>query len=187
MSIVVAVRKGKRIVMAADTLTTSGTHRHAPGNVATHKIRRVGRALVGATGWSLYDNLLDDHLGSKRPPALGDKRAIFKFFVGFWHALRKKYNLVNDQPPEKDSPFGDLDATFLVANRRGIFAVFSNLTVMPVERYYAIGGGGDYAFGALHVLYERERDPKQIALQAVETAIEFDVHCGGEPEVFDVP
>ncbi|MBE7465763.1 MAG: hypothetical protein HS116_20000 [Planctomycetes bacterium] len=186
MSIVVAVRKGRRIVMAADTLTTSGTHRHGPHNTETHKIRKVGRCLLGATGWSLYDNILDDYLAARGTPNLNTSRGIFRFFVRFWQDLHKKYNFVNDQPPEKDSPFGDIDASFLVANRQGIFSVFSNLSVMPLKKYAAIGGGADYALGALFTQYESERDPAKIALHAVHTAIEFDVHCGGEAETFEI-
>ena len=186
MSIVVAVKKGRRIIMAADQLISCGTHREPPDNAATSKIRRVGSALLGSTGWSLYDNIFDDFLGGKRPPRLSDKQSIFKFFLKLWRAMHERYSLVNDQPHEKESPFGDLDASFIVANRRGIFVVYSNMSVCEFKKYYAIGGGADYAFGAMYNLYGAQRDPKKIAVQAVKTGIEFDVHCGGDVDVHEI-
>ncbi len=78
MSMVVAVKKGRRIVMAADQLISCGTHREPPDNAATTKIRRVGSALLGSTGWSLYDNIFDDFLGGKRPPRHPEMRALEK-------------------------------------------------------------------------------------------------------------
>ena len=63
MSIIVAVRKNDRIIMAADSLTTFGeSQRVPPANVTTEKIRRVGSSLVGGSGWGIYDRILDAFL-----------------------------------------------------------------------------------------------------------------------------
>lgn len=186
MSIVVAVKKDKRIVLAADTLSSCGSHRDAPDNVVTHKIRKIGQALMGTTGWALFDNILDDMLAGKRTPRLNDKASIFRFFLKVWHELGEKYTLVNEQSEDKHTPFGDVDGQFLVANRKGLYTVASNLTVSELKKYYAIGGGADYAFGALYNLYDSKKDAKEIAVQAVRTAINFDVYCGGEIDVFEL-
>lgn len=183
MSILVAAKKGRNTVLAADTLTTFGSHKHPILNYSVDKIRRVGTALMGATGWQLYRDILDDYLGSKRPPPLTSEKTIFKFFVKLWGALRERYNLVNDQCHDRDTPFGDLDAEFLIANRKGIYMVSGDLSIARFERYAAIGSGADYALGALYQLYDREQDPATIARKAIETAIQFNVHCGGEARV----
>ncbi len=186
MSIVVAVQKGRRIVMASDSLSSCGSHKDLPDNAVCTKIRRVGNALIGVTGWSLYENILNDLLASGRTPRLTNKESIFKFCLRLWRVLHDKYSLVNDQSTDKQTPFGDIDAQLLVANKHGIFSVASNLTVSEFKKYYAIGSGSDYAFGALHCLYDTERNPGKIAEKAVETGIQFDSYCGGKIDLFEI-
>ncbi|MHC4219764.1 MAG: Ntn hydrolase family protein, partial [Planctomycetota bacterium] len=127
-----------------------------------------------------------DTLAEKKPPPLRDEREIFSFFLKLWHELHEKYPFVNDQPHHKDSPFGDLDASFLVANASGIYKVSQDSSVCRFDKYYAIGSGCVYALGALHQIYEQDADAAQLARRAVETAIEFDIYCGGEIDQFKV-
>jgi ATP-dependent HslUV protease subunit HslV len=186
MTIVVAVRKGARTVIAADSMTSFGNEKQPLANLSVDKLRRVGESWIGHAGWGLYEQILDDVLASRRPAALTSSRAVFRFFLHLWHALKERYPYVNEQSADKETPFADLDATFLVANRQGIFMVASNLTVTRFQRYQAIGGGAPYALGALHARYDREDDPVVLAREAVATAIAFDVHCGGETRLEEV-
>lgn len=187
MSVVVAVTKGRRTIVAADSLTCAGHHRHDARNLKTAKVQRLGRVLICSTGWSLYDNILSDYLGARRSAdALKDQKAIFKFFMGFWKALHQNYPFVNDQCGEKDAPFGDLDASFMIVNRAGIFGVSPNMDVAYFQQYHAIGCGKDYAFGALNVLFDVESSPGKIAEKAVQAAIRFDIHCGGDIQLFEL-
>ena len=118
MSVVVAVKKGKDVVVAADSLMTFGSN--------------------------------------------------------------KKYSFVNDQCDEKDSPFGGLDASFLIVTKKHIFHVSGNMTVTEFLKFHAIGSGCDFAIGAMHVLHEQSLDAGEIARRAVEAAIEHNIYCGGE-------
>ncbi len=187
MSIVVAVTKNNRTVMAADSLSCFGEAQRIPSaNCPTDKIRRVGAAIFGGTGWAVYDDILSDYLIDADAPVLEDERTIFAFFLELWKALHDKYQFVNDQSREKDSPFGDLDSSFLIASKGGIFKVSHDMNVTRFNQYYAIGCAQEYALGALHNIYDREDDAQTIARQAVQTAIEFDVHCGGDVLVMDV-
>ncbi len=186
MSILVAVKKGKSTVLAADSLATFGSERHPNSNYSVDKLRRVGTALMGASGWEIYKDILDDYLGGKRPPTLTNEKTIFKFFVKLWAALQDRYNLVNEQCHDRDTPFGNLDASFLIANRSGIYMVSDDMSIARFEQYAAIGSGADYALGALYHLYGQERDAATIARKAVETAIQFNVHCGGDVQVVKV-
>ena len=53
MSIIVAVTKNNKTVMAADTLTSFGDAQRVSGdNCPTEKIRRLGAVLLGGTGWA---------------------------------------------------------------------------------------------------------------------------------------
>ena len=187
MSIVVAVTKNDRTVMAADTQSSFGMEILPPDNLATTKIRRVGNSLLGRAGWGVYDNILEDVLEQRETTDLDDAPLIFRFFTDLWKVLHKRYSFVNDQAKGKNTPFGDLGGSFVVANRKGIFYVAPNLGVTRFKKYYAIGSGADYSLGALHQLYDQEDDIELIARRAVETAIAFNVSCGGEIELREAP
>ena len=187
MSIVVAVSKAGRTVMAADTQSNFGNRAVTPDNQTTPKIRAVGGALLGRDGWGVWDNILDDALGSAAPPPLGDAREIFGFFNGMWKLLRERYAWAGGHAKQKDSPFGDLGGSFLVASRGGIFYISPNLGVTRFEKYFAIGSGADLGLGALYQLHDREPDAERIARAAVETAIALNVNCGGPLQVLELP
>jgi len=187
MSIAVAVRKGSEIVVAADTQENFGDRKILRAAHVASKILRVGSTYVAMTGWGLYDNILRDYLARMKRPRLGSEREVFSFFVAFWRQLHKRYSFVNDQVEEQEpSPFADLDASFLVVNRRGIFHVSSNMSVMEFKQYYAIGSGAPYALGALQALYSQRLDAEAIARAACAAATSFDVYCGGELDVHRV-
>jgi ATP-dependent HslUV protease subunit HslV len=180
MSVIAAVRKGSHIAIAADTQDNFGDLRPPSENHEAAKLRRVGGAVLGSSGWALYDDIFDHYLARGRRVILRDRRSIFDFFVKFWKDLHKNYPFVNDQPgKESETPFANLDASFLVASPGGIFLVSSNMSVSEFRQYYAIGSGSDYAIGAVHALYEDVRDPAAIAEKAVRAAMAYDTSCGG--------
>ena len=119
-------------------------------------------------------------------PELDAEMSIFAFFLDVWKALHDGYPFVNDQPQTRDTPFGDLDSTFIVANASGIYKISHDMDVCRFRQYFAIGSGAEYALGALHVLYETHDDAAEIARTAVHTTCQFDVHCGGEIDVLEV-
>jgi ATP-dependent protease HslVU (ClpYQ) peptidase subunit len=94
---------------------------------------------------------------------------------------------VNDQRPDDESPFGDLDASFLVASSSGIFSVACDMSVTEFAQYYAIGSGAPYALGALHALYGDRADAEAIARKAVSAATALDIYCGGATTLFSLP
>ena len=185
MSIALAVRSKGRIVIASDTKRTFGSGQVPEANLTDTKVRKVGSAYLATTGWGLYSNILDDYVG-RRTPRLNDQRSIFAFFRVFWKDLHERYSLVNDQRQDDESPFGDLDASFLIASERGIFSVACDMSVTEFTQYYAIGSGAPYALGALHALYREEADAAEIAKKAVEAAKALDIYCGGETTLFSL-
>ncbi len=186
MSIIVGVTKNGRTVLAADSLNVFGQERIPADNCRALKVRPVGNALMGITGWSLYDNIMLDLLSAREPPSLRDDKEIFAFFMELWKELHERYPFVNDQPHEKDSPFGDFDASFLVANAAGIYKISQDASVCRFEKYYVIGSGGVYALGALHQIYDTDADAEQLAHRACATAIEFDIYCCTPIDIFEV-
>ena len=93
---------------------------------------------------------------------------------------------MNDQAATTNTPFGDLDSTFLIANAGGIFTVASDLGVTPLNQYYAIGSGGEYAIGVLYTMYNRTDDIASVATDAVNAAIAMNLQCGGAVDVLQL-
>lgn len=181
MSIAVAVCKNQQTVIATDSLVCFGSGQVTANNYQTDKTLRLGDTIIAATGWALYDNLLSDYIQSiEILPNLHNETTIFRFFVDFWKKMKADYNFINDQCDDKNSPFADLDAQFLLVNAKGIFSVSPNMNVIRFKQYYAIGSGADYALGALHASYDDAIDAASIAHQSVTSAIALDTSCGGD-------
>jgi ATP-dependent HslUV protease subunit HslV len=180
MSIAVAVRTTDQIVLATDSKRTFGGGAVPVDNLRDVKIRRVGGAYIATTGWGVYTNILEDYLRGARQPRLVDSATIFTFFRNFWKALHQRYAFVNDQCSETDSPFGDLDASFLVVAPSGIFYVACDMSVTEFDQYYAVGSGAGYALGAMHALYGGKNTAELVARRAVAAATALDIYCGGE-------
>lgn len=186
MSIAVAVKSNGRIVIACDTKRTFGSGEVPDSNLTDVKVRKIGNAYLAITGWGLYTNILDDYLRTRRNIKLGDQHSIFAFFRVFWKDLHERYSFVSDQRHDDESPFGDLDASFLVVNQHGIFSVSCDMSVTHFEQYYAIGSGAPYGLGAMHALYGDGCDPLAVARKGVEAAIALDLYCGGMINAFEV-
>ena len=184
MSIALAIEKNGELILAADTLTSFGHTKVPPVLHAAEKVRRVGASFLATTGWGLYENILDDVIARRKSVKLGSSEQIFDFFLRLWNDLHKKYSFVNDQIDEKEAgPFGNLDSTFLVAGRAGIFYVGPDMSVTRVKHYFAIGSGAQFALGTLHGLHDSKLGAEAIARRAVEAAIAFDTYCGGEVQI----
>lgn len=187
MSIAVAVQKQGQIVIAADTQDNFGSSTVGIKNYRSKKILTVGDSYIAATGWGIYEDILTDYFGRASDVALDTKPNIFAFLMKFWKDLHEHYSLVKDQSEEEHgSPFGGLDATFLIANRHGIFYVSSNMSVTKFERYFAIGSGADFSLGVLYALYDTEMPPDAMAEKAVEAAKTFNIYCGGATDIFHI-
>jgi ATP-dependent HslUV protease subunit HslV len=187
MSIIAAVRSTDAITIAADSLAVFGEGLIVPANNArVCKLMRIGDAVLGGTGWAVYDDIIDHHLADKPPPSLNNRRDIYAFFLDLWSVLREKYTLVNDQAASKDTPFGDLDASFLVASPGGLFKVSSDLGVTEFTRWYAVGSGSEYAMGAMHALRDRVDEDAVLVTHACQAAIDMDAHCGGDIDIIQI-
>ncbi len=187
MSVVVGVNKAGQLAIASDSLISFGSTRVPQENCVNRKIRQVGQAWLGSTGWSIYGNIFQDLLAQAESlPDLADESAIFKWFNLLWKQLHEAYPFVKDQANDDDSPFGDLDSSFLIVNPQGIFGVAPDTSVTRFQRYFAIGSGGDFALGALHALYDEPYDAPTLAKRAVETAIAFKGNCAGPVQVYQV-
>jgi len=185
MSIAVAVRKDAQIVLATDSVTSFGSLQLDTSNHSAPKVISVSDVYIAGTGWSKYDNILRDYIDrSRKKIELTHEAGIFRFFHRLWSDLHEYYSFVNDQVEDKETPFGDLDASFLIVAPTGIFYVSSDMSVTELKRFFAIGSGQDYALGACHTLIDTDLSAADIAIKSVNAACAFDVYCGGDHVVY---
>ena len=75
---------------------------------------------------------------------------------------------------EDDDPYESSQMDLFIANRYGIFGVFSLREIDEYEKFWSIGSGSDYALGAMYAAYDQFEEAEEIARIGVEAGIEFD-------------
>ena len=103
MSIAVVVKKGKDIIIAADTQDSFGSNRVSFDNYRSKKIVTIGDSYVATSGWGVYEDILNDYLATSEAVSLNTKTQIFAFFMKFWKDLHKHYSFVKDDKNLKKS------------------------------------------------------------------------------------
>jgi ATP-dependent protease HslVU (ClpYQ) peptidase subunit len=79
--------------------------------------------------------------------------------------------------------------TLLLAHADGVWTLGSDFSTVaaPPDQLWAEGSGRDLAIGAAYILTSmRQLEPAEIVRRAIETAVAFDVGCGGHAWVFDL-
>ncbi|MEA3413499.1 MAG: MFS transporter [Pseudomonadota bacterium] len=173
MSTVVAVRKGAKASIAADTLTTFGDTRLASHYEMAHdKIHRFGGSYMGMVGSAAHHIVMENLLGgAQATPRFGSRLEIFETVLALHPTLKEKYFL--NPKDEDDDPYESSRMDALIVNPLGVFAVYSMREVFEYSRFWAIGSGAEFALGAMHALYDRLDDPEAIAGAGVEAGAEF--------------
>lgn len=174
MSTVVVVRKNNVACIAADTLTSFGSTKQL-GHYKSEpdKILRVGESYVATVGTPVHRLVLSSVLSrSTETPLLSTRQDIFEFFRGLHPRLKDEY-YVNPKEGDKD-PYESSQMDLLIANRHGLFGVFSFREVYEYSRFWALGSGMDYALGAMFAVYDHQQDAQEIAQIGLKAALEFD-------------
>lgn len=174
MSTVVIVRKGGRVAIAADTLSTSGnTKISAKYKREREKIIEHGDTYIGLVGDVAHHNVLKSLVTKhKARLSFAGAAAIFETFR-ILHPILKEQYFINTSEEEHD-PYESSQMMLVIANPHGIFEVGSWREVFEYERFWAIGSGRDYALGAMFAAYDTDATAEQIAETGVTAGCEFD-------------
>ena len=173
MTTIVVVRKGDEAVIAADSLTTFGTTRLAPGyDRHPHKITTCGESFIGVAGSAAHQLVLENLLARTPNLDFRGKAAIYESFRKL-HPVLKDEAFLNPKE-EEDDPYESSQMTVMIANPSGIYAVYSMREVFEFDRFWAIGSGRDFALGAMYVSYAKARNAAAIAEAGVNAGAEFD-------------
>lgn len=175
MTTICAVKKGKRLCIASDTLTLFGSRKEVSGKHVHRdgKIIQLGSNYIGASGHHSWGLILD-HYFSEKKTSLEWKTAdqIFEIFNTLHQHLKDHYfhNFsFSRYIPLECSNFG-----LLIINSYGIFEVDYVRVVRQHRHFFAIGTGEEYALGAIKSVYNLIDDPEEIAKIGVKAAAQFD-------------
>jgi ATP-dependent protease HslVU (ClpYQ) peptidase subunit len=173
MTTLVAVRKNDEIAIAADSLTTFGDTRLAAQHDRSYeKIVRYQDNYIGLCGSAAHQLVFESLLARQGELDFSNKLAIFETFRKL-HPILKEQHFLNPKE-EDDDPYESTQITALVANRNGIFGVYSMREVFEYTQFWAVGSGREFALGAMHALYPRLKTASAVAKAGVEAGATFD-------------
>lgn len=184
MSVVVVVKKGAHVAIGSDTLTKLGSTKESAEYVENHsKIIRVGTSYIASVGPASSQQVLSSYFsGLKKSPVLSSPDSIFEEARKLHRALKDKYFL-RPFGEDDDGEFESLRMDCVIANPWGIFGLYDLRAVQSYSKFYAFGGGYEFALGAMKAVYDRLESAEQIADEGLAAAIDFDDGCGAPMEI----
>ena len=176
MSVVVAIKEGKKIYMGADSQSTRGNTRitlRNPNNFKIWKVIDSNNCLMASVGNARDANVI------RLVPGIVDeydeftKRVNYKFVVKFIvpNLVRelKKAGFIKDE-----SYIEYINSAFLFAYKDKLFLIDRDLCVLEINDYVAIGSGSPEAIGSL--LSTEGEDPKTRIIKAIKASAANDIY-----------
>ncbi len=187
MTTLVIAHKNGQIAIAADSQTTFGdTRLTAEHDAASNKIFRFHEHYIAISGSAAHDLVLQNAL-----QALGEKKvdfssraAIFATLVLLHPILKEQFFLKPDE--DEDDPYESSQMSVLIANKHGIFGVYSLREVYQYQRFWAAGSGREFAIGAMFAAYETKETAAEIADIGVRAGIAFDINSAAPITAYTV-
>ena len=179
MSIVVVVKKGKHVVIASDTLTSSGQIKWSSKyKENSKKFFEYEGSYIGSVGMAMSKIMLNHALkNSEEEFDFSGLENIYGSMLKIHKLLKDDYYLV----PTRKSGEQTVEATkltLLIANSSGIYDIGHDRHIGELTKFWAIGSGGSFALGAMHHAYDKKKySAEDIARIGVEAACEFDKSC----------
>ncbi|MFZ4287430.1 MFS transporter [Variovorax sp. HJSM1_2] len=188
MTTVVVVKKGGQVAIAADTLVTFGETRLGHRFEDNSKIFKVdtptGISYVGMAGTVAHFPVLRKAMVAlpKDQLRMGSKDEVFDTFVKLHPLLKESFFL---QTKEDDNdPYESSQFSVVVANATGIYGLYSYREVFEFKEFWGIGSGRSFALGAMHAGWASAKTARELAVQGVQAACEFDKNSAGPVDVF---
>ncbi len=174
MTTVCIVRKGGQVAIAADSLVTFGDTRLPHGYEANDKVFQVGDSFFGMAGTTAHFPVLRKALAAlpEEELKLSTRDEVFDTFLKLHPKLKEQFFL-NTKEEDAD-PYESSQFTVLIANRHGLFGVYSYREVFEFDRFWSIGSGRSFALGAMYSSYDRIKSAADLARLGVEAGCEFD-------------
>lgn len=175
MTTVAAAKKGKKICIACDSLTSYGNRKEKRDlqKKTNGKLIKFQSTFIGFSGLAVWTNVLTDYFKHlKAKDGFNNIDGIYSEMSRLHTTLKQKYFLTPQQSQE--DIFESSELMLLLINSHGIFEVDWMRNVREYAQLAAIGTGDEYALGAMRALYQQENDPKLIVSKGMEAAAKFD-------------
>ena len=121
-----------------------------------------------ATRYSKHKDLID----------LSSAEEIFETLLKIHPILKENYFIETDEDDDEGQEFESNQIFALIANKTGAYEIQSYREVHNIGQYWAIGSGKRFALGAMHAIYNAEKNPRVIAEKGLKAACEFDESSG---------
>lgn len=175
MTTICAVKKGKRICIASDSLARIGSRKEILDNhvQGDGKILKIGSNFIATAGHPSWELILKQYfLERKNISAWESADQVFDVFNALHQDLKKHYFLA--PPLLRHIPIESSEFEFLIVNPFGIFEVDYARVVRHHLHFTAMGSGEDYALGGIKAVFNLIEDPAEIAKSGIEAAVQFD-------------
>ena len=174
MSTIVVARKGKQACIAADSLTTFGDIRLSSDLDEHHnKIQTFGNTHMGIVGSAAHTLVAERAFRDKSAKVdFSTRDSTFDSLIRLHPVLKDKYFLNAKDSEEDPYETSQIDSVFI--NPNVIFAMFALREVYEYSRYWAVGSGATYALGAMHAVYDKAKNAREIAKAGAFAGAEFD-------------
>src|SRR3569833_823044 len=150
---------------------------------ANEKIFRVGESYITLAGTAAHFPVMRKLLTEMGDECrLGSRDEVFETYSKVHNILKEKYYLNTKE--DEDDPYESSQITSLIANRNGIFGVYSYREVFSFDRFWGIGSGRNFALGAMYAVYEHAGSAHEIAEIGVQAGAEFDKSTSGPFRIY---
>ena len=177
MSVVVAIKEEGRIYIGADSQVTKGGTRTTlknPNNYKVWKVKDVDNCLMAHVG-----NVRDGNVVRLMRDVIDEydefhNRVDYEFVVKYLVSDIIK-TLKNAHFIKSNDEYIDfIDSSFLFAYQDKLFMINSDLSVLEIEDYVAIGSGAQEAIGSL--LSTEGQNPKKRIVKAIKSSAASDIY-----------
>ena len=176
MSVVVAIKKGDRVYIGADSQVTKGGTRATlsnPNNYKIWKVKGTDRCLMAHVGQvrdanvvRLIDGLVTDY--SIYRNSINYEFVVKKVFPNIVSALKEAGFLKNEQY------FSYMESSYFFIYKDRLYVISTDGCVLEVDDYYAIGSGADQAIGSL--LSTEGDEPEERIIKAIKASAASDIY-----------
>ena len=137
MSVVVCKVSKDKIEMASDSIVVRGWSKMNNAQNKFNKMMKYNDMIIGGVGTAEESSLLFHYMKTHTIKDM-DEKSVLDFFIEF---RKWKNDLTGNNSMEN---------SYIIAYQGKAFYI-NNMFVCPIDDYYAIGAGEDYAQGALYM------------------------------------
>ena len=180
MTVITVVKKGDEIAIACDTQTTSGNYSLkylADYKLNHNKLLTFGENIIGLSGTVAIKQMFEDLFETSAPVTFTSRQEIFRWILAQQSKLKSDYFLKTDAGNNKNQVTESSWISGLIASPHGIYGIGAYREIIEYSKFWAIGSGGDFALGAMEILYEQDLSAAEIAEAGAVTATKFNPAC----------